>query len=420
MRNILIILSLYILNLGFIHSQTSKFTYEITDSLFVGKDVQKVVWDSKDTLWMIISDGLYKAYDDSLYHFTTENSTLTSEDIREIAVDSKDTVWMVTEKGLVKYDHVNFTTYDSTNTNIPRFSYHELAIDKDDNIWFSSSMARDGGLIRYDKKEWYIYTPDNSLLTGNFISGIVVDKENNVWAACKRNSYNYSHCLVKINNDVLTIYNEDSIGVPIYWFMFKTLDVDNDNNLYVKIDYGISSSDNTGEPSMLKYDGINWSVIDTVGGIGGWTWTFGFDSNNYIWQASFSGMYLSYYDGVNWNYWGRLDNSITERDIITGIDNNLWLCTTNGIYVLEAKETTSTESISQPSKINIYPNPATRLVTIDCDQFDYCEVYNIMGGFVAKSESQSVDLSGCCDGIYLLNVIDEKGKCIIKKVILSK
>lgn len=418
MKTSLIFSSFCLICFGSMHSQTYNYEPEIIDSLFMGTPVRGVVGDSMDTLWFVNkSNNLYKSFGDSLWIYNSSNSNLTAKEINEIAIDSKDTIWLLTEKGLVKYDHNNFTTYDTTNTNIPPYWYHELVIDKDDNIWFSSSMFQDGGIIKYDKNDFYVFTPDNSLLPTSLINSIVVDQENNVWIATSEITYEAS--IVKIAGKEWTIYNENSIGIPLYYFMYKSLIVDSNNNLLIKISYSLSSSSNIGMPAIIKYDGTSWGVIDTVNYHGDWHKIFGLDINNNVWAIGWgSNAVLSYYDGHEWNIWGKPIYSI--YDIKIGIDGYTWLLTSNGVYILKTDTPDKTKSIYNNEKINIFPNPTQGIINIDFDEYAYCEVYNMMGVRILTTKDKTIDLKNFESGIYFVNVKDKRGKKEIRKVILKK
>ncbi|MFB6319209.1 T9SS type A sorting domain-containing protein [Saccharicrinis sp. FJH54] len=420
MKKSLIFSSFCLICFGSMYSQSYSYEPEIIDSLLTGIPIKKIVWDSKDTLWFLSNaNGLNKSYGDSVWHYNSSNSNLTSEEVKSIAIDSKDTIWLVTEKGLVKFDHNNFTTYDTTNTNILPYSYHELAVDKDDNIWFSSSDAIGGGrggLIKFDKKEWHVYTPDNSLLPVPHIKSIVIDNGNNIWVACS--GFNtYLHNIVKINLNNWTVFNEGNIKIPIYSFLAKTLDIDKNDNLYVKIDYSYSSGDNTGKPSLIKFDGMNWSIIDTVNGIGDWPFVFGFDHYNYLWTYSWNSVLYYYIDNkrIRWD-----ELKVSMNDIMTGIDSNLWLCTSNGVYILKTDIPDKTNSIFNNEKITIFPNPTQGIINIDFDEYAYCEVYSMMGVRLLTTKDKTIDLKNFESGIYFVNIKDKRGKKEIRKVILKK
>ena len=111
--------------------------YQITDSLLMGCFVEKVIWDSEDTLWFTLHDNtscLGKAYGDSVWLYDSNNPELNAS-IRDIAIDSNDTIWLATNKGLIRYDHHTFTTYNTTNSEIPTNSLLLMSIDLNDNIW---------------------------------------------------------------------------------------------------------------------------------------------------------------------------------------------------------------------------------------------------------------------------------------------
>ncbi len=303
-------------------SQANPKSFEISDTLFYGMDIKKIARDSKDTIWFV-SDGLYKSYGDSVWRFSEKNSSLLAENIRDIAIDSGDTIWMITDKGLLKYDHKNFNAIGNQGIH-----YNNLVIDKYDNIWLSKT----GGIVKFNKKGWQVFTKENSRLPSSFIHSMVTDIKKNIWiAACDKVN---EGSIVRINGDEWTVFDKVNTGIPMYYFMNKSLVADKKGNIYAKIDYALSSSINTGKPNILKYDGIRWSVIDSVSNTMDLVELIGCGGDNIIWKKNISGTSLSYYDGA-WHNWSDFDHNI--KDITAGTGSDTWFCTNNGVYVIKSE-----------------------------------------------------------------------------------
>ncbi|MFB6317139.1 T9SS type A sorting domain-containing protein [Saccharicrinis sp. FJH54] len=71
-------------------------------------------------------------------------------------------------------------------------------------------------------------------------------------------------------------------------------------------------------------------------------------------------------------------------------------------------------------EINLFPNPTNRMIYIDVNQFDYCEVYNMMGVRLLTTKDKTIDLKNLESGIYFVNIKDKSGQHTIKKVLLEK
>lgn len=410
MKPHLICIFLFILPIETIISENNEVNYEITDTLFYGMDVKKAIYDSKDTVWFI-SDGLCRFYNNTIYRFSKKNPEFTFDIINDIAIDSGDTLWLITEKGLISFDHYHFKTIDSMNVNC-----NNLMIDKNDNIWYFSKNEKNRGLIKYDKKNIYSYSPENSKLPSSSIRSIALDADNTLWVAtCDKVN---SGSIVKIQGKDWHVFNESNTGIPMYYFTNKTLTTDKENHLYVKIDYSLSSSFSIGSPSVIKYNGINWYVIDTVSNIMDWPEIIGCGENNSIWAKGIYNANLSYFDGNIWHKWGIFNPHI--NDISIGKDGNTWLCTNNGVYELTSKTMSGIKiQTFQADDIIIYLNPTTRYLTLCLEQMDYCYIYDISGVFLQKSNSKTIDMSGYNDGIYLLTIVDNNGRHIMKKIFLN-
>lgn len=68
-------------------------------------------------------------------------------------------------------------------------------------------------------------------------------------------------------------------------------------------------------------------------------------------------------------------------------------------------------------KINAYPNPTKGIVNLEILDFNYVEIYNILGVKVLSSKQTQVDLTNYVKGIYLFKTFDKRGRVAIKKII---
>lgn len=59
---------------------------------------------------------------------------------------------------------------------------------------------------------------------------------------------------------------------------------------------------------------------------------------------------------------------------------------------------------------NVFPNPAQGLLTIDGVGFQKAEIYTIQGKKIYESSSPIINVEDFSSGVYLLKIIDEKGK----------
>lgn len=90
--------------------------------------------------------------------------------------------------------------------------------------------------------------------------------------------------------------------------------------------------------------------------------------------------------------------------------------TTTGIY----------NNSVQNSGITVYPNPTNGILTVDYKNTNNIKIVNALGVLVYEekmetitSGTKSINLSNCSNGIYFINVSNEKGN-VYQKVILDK
>lgn len=72
--------------------------------------------------------------------------------------------------------------------------------------------------------------------------------------------------------------------------------------------------------------------------------------------------------------------------------------------------------------VNIYPNPATSVITIEGKEIAKVEVYNIVGQMVEMilGETSTVDVSAYNNGIYLFRIYDANDNVVTKRMIIRK
>ncbi len=253
--------------------------------------------------------------------------------IWDIAVDSKNNIWIGCD-GLIKFDGINFTKYSSENTEIPVDFVHSIAIDSKDNIWFSSSSHIEGGLVKYDGINWNVYTPDNSELPMNGVASIAIDKNDNVWLAQYR--YLDETCLVKISNDIWTVFTSKELGfTPAYW---GNIEINRKNQVCAAIDYTSTNPENYNpRPQMIIFDHLGCKQLQYKSSSN--IANIAVDNKDNIWckiqngPEVFEGSILAVFDGSSW-----LVDSLTFKNgwietIVPSKDNKIWIATSSGIYI---------------------------------------------------------------------------------------
>ena len=105
------------------------------------------------------------------------------------------------------------------------------------------------------------------------------------------------------------------------------------------------------------------------------------------------------------------------------------MTTTNYEYMLvdgllTVSPVTSTRSINNGDiKINIYPNPASDFLILECAENEVISIYDLTGNVVLQTKSTNnlirLDVSNLIEGIYYV-VINKNNKLISKKILINR
>ena len=110
-------------------------------------------------------------------------------------------------------------------------------------------------------------------------------------------------------------------------------------------------------------------------------------------------------------------NCLFNFGVIGGDTDQVFVAKTNGSYAAEITkkgciDTTdcyivSTVGIDNPitlSNVKVYPNPTNGKLTIDAENYEGVEVYNVSGRLIIKSKLNTIDLEEQSKGLYLLKI----------------
>ena len=78
------------------------------------------------------------------------------------------------------------------------------------------------------------------------------------------------------------------------------------------------------------------------------------------------------------------------------------------------------KEIEEMNKIVIYPNPASKMVTIDANNFTKVEVYNFVGQLIEINSSKTVNVSSYSSGIYFLKIFDTDNNIFTKRIVVLR
>lgn len=304
---------------------------EFDTHILEGYFVKSIGFDAIGNTWVgTFKQGLINYKDGESVVFNSANSIIPDSTVfYAVEVDSKNNVWMGTSEGLIKYNGENFTVFNTENTPIPVDYISSVVIDSKDNIWFLSNTYNQGGLVKYDNTSWTVYTSLNTIMyITSHIQSIAIDSDDNVWLAL--NGYVKNTNLIKFSGDNWKIYNDYDLGFSPYYY--AQINVSSTNELYMSIDYTLSSTFETGsDPRLLIFNGdttieLKLENTENLGVIS-------LDDMDNVWCAVAGGFAL--YDGEQWLVNDTLleDNSIFV--IEQASNGEIWLGTDDGIYINE-------------------------------------------------------------------------------------
>ncbi len=222
-------------------------------------------------------------------------------------------------------------------------------------------------------------------------------------------------------NTLLIVYNwmkPTSTWIPYYKNIF-TYDVNGNNLLSLALLYNQAGSNYDSSYKLVNTIDVNGNTIQSQGSLyqlGNWvgysnvlnTFNNTYSKNDIIWPGGpnqYNHMLLTY---VNQSYSG-----------------GAYVNTGKGICYYSAVGSSGIAE-THIAEINLYPNPTSGMVYIENTKPVSINIYNLMGEVVYSLSADpmlsntSIDLSSLSNGIYSMQLIDEKGKSTFRKIQLIK
>ncbi len=299
------------------------FSTHILEDYFV----TSMAFEKDGTAWIgTFKQGLIRYRDGQATLFDAGNSPVNDTlVIYSIAADNQGGVW-VGCGGLLHYSSGVFALYNSENSPIPVDWIREITIDPSGVVWFSSSRFREGGLVRFDGINWEVFTPEVSPLPDHLIQGLCADRMGNIWIALS--GLVDQARLARISGRDWHVYTDEDLGFsPYYW---GTMDVNSRNQVFVSIDYTLSSLWQHPGPDLIKFDGNVCEQIQ-ADSIRRYISFITIDRNDRVWCGGYD--QLSIYDRGTWS---SVDWDFSETGIFAieqSPDGRMWLGTGQGIFI---------------------------------------------------------------------------------------
>lgn len=304
---------------------------ELSNVILKDYFITSIAFDKSGIAWLgTLNQGLIKYDRKAVTVFDSSNSLLTNASINDIKIDKAGNIWIGSDD-LIKYDGSKFTRYDAKTFGLQKNYVGSIVIDNAENIWFSCSSFKSGGLVKYDGTKFTVLTPENSKLPGNLIQSMSIDQKGNIWLAINDGINNLS--ITRISGNQMTVFGPNEIGFTPYYF--GNIVTNKQNELFVSLNYGLSSTMKTGRPQIFKFNGNKSTILNMPdeNAIIYNTQRIFADKNDQLW-ASFSGekdcaMFID-------NQW--VFKRLGTEGIFTfgqNAEGEIWLGTGKGVYILK-------------------------------------------------------------------------------------
>ena len=264
--------------------------------------INNLYTDKRDRLWISTNSGAFLLEDNSIKHLTLQNG-LINERIKNITEDREGNIWLGTDGGgILRYtseELVSFSKSDGLSSD------YVLSILEDsfNDIYFSTY---EGGINVFDGNEVSIFQDNHQL------------SDQTIWSS---------------------FYNSDST----FWFGTAAgLTIQKGNDFTNYINYDVNNEQGRvfnfySTPDTIRYFNGNPIVIKNADWLpSNKILNLYKDNNGYIWIGCSRG--LCYIDtkgkGKTFKY-GDNFPAKNVRTIETGLDNQIWMGTSSGIYKLE-------------------------------------------------------------------------------------
>ncbi len=413
MKKIYILLLL--LTAAFSFSSAQTFTnYTSVDGL-VNDAVNALTTDNQGNVWFGTQDGISKFDGSNFTNYTTADGLIDNA-ITAIASDENGVIWVGTDFGVSRFDGTNFVNYTDNegladnrikhiNASIPNqvwFGNNDGVSILENGTWTSYTTADGlpfggvnfitegsatnvllgtslGGVRIFDGSDFTAITEDEGLLNDK-IRSIAIDQQDNIWIG---------------NSDGISVFDTDYNFVTNHEIIFELPPPDKLNPV---------------EDVLVDNNGCIWAgvYVDYLVTEGG----------------------VSYYDGVIWKDLDVSDGLVgpVVRRLAIDNENNIWVATSTGVSKIsdvDCNFITSTRSIELQARVNIHPNPTSDFFQIHTDlneAFDV-QIYNNIGQQVMLLtdiyNGSNINIRGLQKGIYFVQLTDQQGASLVKKVVLE-
>jgi ligand-binding sensor domain-containing protein len=306
---------------------SKQIKFEISEHILAGKKVKQIE---------LISNGYYYSVGKEIFLGNRNNRVSSSfqaeSDILALAYDENNkTLYLGTNKsGFGKLEGDEITYFTVENSGLPRNLISRVECDCNGNVWFSSSAHQLGGLIKYNGSRFQKYLPEDSHLPDNLIHEIEI--KNGKMYIVSGNPNKTGTIITEIEgNNWTELFQSGGCSMG-------DLDIDSDGNIF----YIDDSREYCGgglfpDEVVFSFSNNQKTILREHEDIWHFPYLMKIDKRNYVWVAKFSSNQhgiLSVFDGENWQEAPEEFPNSFIHCIEVDDDNNIWLGTNNGIYIL--------------------------------------------------------------------------------------
>lgn len=360
--------------------------------------------DTNNVKWVATANGVGK-YNDTAWTIFRTADGLVDNYVYSIAVDKNNQIWAGTDYGVSKFNGTTWTTYTTTDGLISN-SINGIFGASDGSVWFASQ----NGVSKFNGTTFTNYTTTDGL-SSNAVSSISADHAGNIWfctqmgGVSKFNGTTFTN-ITKTNTDSLLDDNTFAIAF------------DQNNNRYIGTWYGITklnSSDVWGCNYRIG-DGLYNNFVRDIKA----------DTEGNIWVGMFADYNfdggISKFNGTSWVSYSVTDGLVNTQVTAIALDkqNKPWISTGGGVSKLNAN--TGIETLSANPAVDVYPNPAKNVITINANLQEYkMTIVDAQGRLMDEQtllpDNNQISLNGYTSGIYYIHLSNDKNS-ITKKIVV--
>lgn len=292
------------------------YDYTIKEGLS-SNSVYSIYCDDKNQIWFATEEGGVSIFDGKNFKSITTDDGLSSNMAYAIAQDKKGTYWFALKNGVSKFDGNKITNYDKINIFIDR-SFWSILTDSKGSIWFGSS---NGGIVKFNGNDFEeIKIPDE--VSKDFIGSIAEDKHGNIWFATE-------HGALKFDGENYILFNEKKGLSSNSVFSITT---DYEGNVWIGTQAG--GANLFSSEAFVNYTQKNGLITNKI------TSLFQTNDGSYIIGTLSDGITI-----FSNNVFSQLASvpELKQRTIsciTSDNNNNLWVGTSEGIFILKKQNNT--------------------------------------------------------------------------------